>query len=331
MTLELELTEGAEVTETVTRAQANKLRQEVKDLQQTLDTGYMTLAELLYRISFVNVAGDPPLPMFKQWGFDSFDAYVEQELGVPYKKAQTLRRIYWIIEVQNKGMEAGLKARLVALGWSKVRELLKQATPHNLPALVARAETCSYSALTAWLREYKAQVEEAAKVRERVPKPTASAGGGEIGASSGPDYGDADDTEDTRLDAQAPARTEPFGDFPASGDAGGEVDPASITAEVPRRLAFFLFPTQDETVRKALALAAKQTGSDKLGHQLTMICTAYLAEHEYGNSDKTEESKVAFLEGIGETLGLDLIAVDAQGEIVFGHKAISNLEGKWKK
>jgi len=68
-------------------------------------------------------AGD----MYRQWGFDSFRSYVEEELNIKIRKAQYLVQITeWF-----KKMPGNIQAWVRELGWTKARMLMHVVTVEN--------------------------------------------------------------------------------------------------------------------------------------------------------------------------------------------------------
>ena len=101
----------------------------------------MELAEILYHVYDKpkgNVKQAPPL--FVAWGFTTFEKYVNEELGFSIRKAQSLRLIWFRLEVELKELDEGLRARLLKLGWTKVRELTRILSLENAAEWVAKVE-----------------------------------------------------------------------------------------------------------------------------------------------------------------------------------------------
>jgi hypothetical protein len=86
--------------------------------------------------------------------------------------------------------------------------------------------------------------------------------------------------------------------------------------EVFEKEVFHLAPAQAKNVRKALALAEKTAGSDKRGHLIDLICTAFVA-------DGLEEKSVKvthICDAIERTFGVAVVAIDEAEKVVYGSK-----------
>jgi len=147
-------------TEKVTSATA--LRRRAKTLSRQLDTGYMELAKILYQIWDTPVGGDSERgPLYTAWGYLSFADYVEEELGIDRRKAQSLKAVWYRLEIELTDMDPAIKKRIVALGWTKVRELIRVLDLTNALDWVEQAEKFSYATLCAVIKTYLSRVEAA--------------------------------------------------------------------------------------------------------------------------------------------------------------------------
>lgn len=100
-----------------------------KALVTQAEETYFTLGGVLAHIYYEGI--------FKAVGFTGkrgFADYVEQELGVQYRKAMYLIDIY--VTFRKLGVD---ERRLTQIGWSKAKELTKFATPENFDELVDMA------------------------------------------------------------------------------------------------------------------------------------------------------------------------------------------------
>lgn len=264
---------------------ASKTRRRAKELVQELDLGYMELARILYQVFDTPIDGDRQRgAIYTSWGFTSFGDYAERELGIHHKKAERLRLIWFTLEVQLEGLDAALKERVVALGYSKVRELVRVLTLRNATTWIEQAENMTYRQL------YAEVVDE--KRRQGVEDALLGAG------SDGEPADPAQEGEPLLLD---------------------RVPTPVVEKLYPQR--FDLFPLQLENVTLALKKAGELCGSDKRGHQLDMICTDFLSGNDFmgGDSDK----RLRYVAKLEKQLGLKLIVVDPDAkEIVYGIDAL---------
>lgn len=130
------------------RAWATRMRRRAKELVQTLDTGYMELASILYKVWDTPIDGDRTKPaVYTLWGFPTYFAYAEQELGLDPRKAARLRLIYEVLEHQMDSVDPIIKQRLVNLGYAKMRELIRVLTPRNATHWVDEGERLGWRQL----------------------------------------------------------------------------------------------------------------------------------------------------------------------------------------
>lgn len=270
------------------RLWASRIRKRAKELVSTLDTGYMELARILYQVYDTPVEGDPRRSgVYTTWGYQSYADYAERELGLHRKKAERLRRIWFVLEIQCKDLDPQVKQRVVNLGFAKVRELVKVLSPRNAENLVSQAETMNYKQLEVVV----------ADEGRRQGLAEAVLGGGDDGPGPLPE--ESENTLPHPDDTQA-------------------------TIELPTSENFQLFPKQLLNVRLALQRAAELSNSNKKGHQLDLICTDFLATNDVmaGDSDK----RLRYVAKIERTVGLKLIAVDPDtNEIVYGLSALKEV------
>lgn len=139
---------------------ASRIRRRAKELVSVLDMGYMELARILYQVYDTPVDGDPKRgPIYTAWGFNSFSDYAEKELGLEQRNAERLRQIWFTLEVQLGDMDPSLKQRIVNLGCSKVRELVRVLTIRNAGEWVSQAEHMTYRQLLSAIIEERRKLQ----------------------------------------------------------------------------------------------------------------------------------------------------------------------------
>jgi len=145
-----------------------KIRKKAQELVQSLESGYMELAEILYNV-FDKTRGGKPTgdPLYKAWGYDTFAEYVDAELGIGVRKAQRLRYIWFRLEVELSDLDAKLKDRVIALGWSKARELVRMLTLQNAVEWIDKAEKLSFVELEEAVRQHLLWVTEEREKAEK--------------------------------------------------------------------------------------------------------------------------------------------------------------------
>jgi hypothetical protein len=133
------------------KAWASRLRHRAKELTAFLETGYMELAHILYQIYDTPAGGDAKKgpALYAAWGYSSLLEYAEKELQINKKRAERLRRIWYVLEIEMKDIDPEIKQRIVNLGFCKVRELIRVLTPRNAKGWVEQAEKLNYFSLQA--------------------------------------------------------------------------------------------------------------------------------------------------------------------------------------
>lgn len=110
-------------------------------------------------------------------------------------------------------------------------------------------------------------------------------------------------------------------------------DPAAVVAEVPEQAAmeviverFGLYPEQQAVVDEALRIAGDISGSDKRGHNLTLICMDYMATN--GAAPPGAAAFAHYLSTLENIFQVRFMAVNAQvqpHELLYGFKALEDL------
>lgn len=121
------------------------LRDETIKLVNDVDRAYFTIGGNLSQIARSG--------LHESWGFDSFEDYIEEELGFARRKA------YYLIAIYEKAVELGVTdddeavEQLTSIGWTKAREILAYVTSRDeFNEWVGRASGMSVSSLSAALK-----------------------------------------------------------------------------------------------------------------------------------------------------------------------------------
>jgi hypothetical protein len=273
---------------------AASIRRRAKDLVKDIDTSYMELARVLWEVHDTPVDGNPQrAPIYTLWGYKTFAEYALSELNMEKRKAERLRLMHYKIVVEMDKLDKKTKARLIALGFTKLRDIIPHLTMRNVEQWVGFAETASTR-----------QVQAAAKVEAGRKRQI------EVDPVERP----ADEGEPTQEELDAEARAK------AQADAEAEEREAlskNLSREPYVKEHFQLYAPQHENVRLALEKAKALCHSDKKGHQLDMICLDFLATNDFMGNEL--DKRLRYLRKIEMTLGLKLIAVDPQAkDIVYG-------------
>ena len=283
---ELTVIEGGkadELDKAGSKGWSTKLRRRAKELSAFLENGYMEMAQILYQVYDTPVDNDRRRgALYTAWGYESFAEYAEKELQIDRKRAERLRRIYYVLEVEMRGLDPALKQRIVNLGFCKVRELIRVLTVRNAAQWVKQAESVTYFTLQAAVTDERRRL-----------------GAGDAILEEGEKEGSAD------------------------ADASSEATEPMVPLDMPEPLTretFAFYPAQLENVRLALKHAESLSHSDKKSHNFDLICTDFLASNDFvaGESDK----RLRYLAKVERMLGLRLVAVDDNGDVLYGIKTL---------
>lgn len=292
---------------------AESLRKETKTLAEDIDSNYMLLAERLWMIYDTPVDGDPTrASICTAWQdkegnhYSSFDRYVDAELGINYKRAQRLRAIWKVFKVDLNLSEKQL-ARVVKLGFSKVRELARPGvlSPGNLDSWLSKAETLGVIKLTTGVSQYLTNKATDAATRQAEEEFEEVYNGSLASEPTRKPQGGAEHAKNSEIrDVQ---RIE-------------ELEPQS------RQFNCLLFGDQIETVNLAMRRSVELSNSDKVGHNLSLICLDFITTNDFGFAD--EKQKLRFLAKFEKLMGYKLVVVDPVAkEVVYGIDTLEHLAG----
>ena len=258
---------------------------------------------------------------YEEWGFESFEDYLDRELGFALRKAR-----YQISVWQKFGVDLSVPVEVIQkIGWFKAALIAPIVTPNTLDAWLERARTTTAARLQ----------EEVRRARELVTK---SSGlpledTGEVPESPAPaptTAVEAPAEEWQPTDAAAETVTESYPEVPSvevihSTTRSGDALPPDRIAAVMK---FPLFQEQYGTVIKALDAAGTMTGSASRSHQLDTICTMYLSG--IPTDDFSKGSTLAWLvERLEEQFGVSLVVLptrEPRDKVHFLRQCINELE-----
>lgn len=302
---------------------AGRIRHRARVLAEQVETGYLELGEILYRIYDAPVDGDPKNgSVLAKWGYNNIGEFAEKELSLHYKKAQRLVRIFYRVEVELNGLGQNpeLKKRFIRLGWSKARELVRVLTTENMVEWIDRAETVNYTTLVEIIKRTVA-MEQARQIQAdiaRQPDPIAASNevpAGLLPTETSPEESDA---SPRKVAATPPAvqKTRPVGDY-ADVTSDAFVDRKWVSK------VFQLESEQAETVNLALKRAQELVGHDTKAPStlISLICLEFLSGADW--SGASVEQRLRFLSKIEKTIGLRLVVVDDDDEVVYGLGALA--------
>lgn len=321
------------------KAWATKVRNRAKELAGSLDTGYMEMAELLYTVYDRFLDGDvSEKPLYSVWGYQTFAEYAEKELGLQKRKAERLRAIWYRISVELKALPEELRTRIVALGWSKVRELIRVLTLKNAKKWVEQAEQLNHQQLSNSIQKYLVEKQksetkqhiEGGKLHE--PDPAAMAEPLPYPVyqfpkqvQPAPTETPASVTEPVVQAVKAPAPQPP----PEPTPALEEDDELPPQPDALTQRQFTLYPDQADIVQQALERSAEISESQKPSHNLTLICTEFLATNDFTTASRKQQLK--FLANLEKSMGVKLIVLDKEFDLIYGNLNLNGLIDKVQK
>lgn len=289
---------------------ADKMRKRAKEVSGGLETGYMELAEVLYNLFDVPVDGDPKNgPWIKVWGFKTIGDFAEAELNLNRRKAEYLRGIYYRLEVELEDMDPKIKQRIVALGWSKVRELIKVLTVKNAEKWLNVAEQSNHPDLLASIQKYQDKAKIAKEAKEN----------GEKYVTPSPAKISKGDLP-TAFEMQPPptAKTSPEED---DDDLDNIPEVSQSTFK-----GFKFFKDQWEIVQAALARAKELSNSQVDSHNLSVICQDFLATNLFGKPGP--DQVIRFMAKYEKLLNVRIVVIDQDDDPIYGVTHLEALQEK---
>lgn len=122
------------------RERSAMVREALSEALRVENVAESAIGELLYTVH--------KHAFWREWGFDSFRAYVERECGFSYRKAQQLVRVYRAFVVKAGVSPYGLSR----LPWSKAALVAGRIKRGNAAEIIRDVEALSYGALLAKVR-----------------------------------------------------------------------------------------------------------------------------------------------------------------------------------
>ncbi len=270
---------GGADSQTLEQAE-DELRVRARSLGSQIDKTYWELGRALYEIydglpgGWAAVRGNELTQearrgLYSKWGYTSFEEYCEKEIGLQRRTASSLRYAYWWFEHQ-MSLPTEIKERLLKLGRSKLYKLAGFVDNDNIITWLEKSAELTVEELGKEIKKAKAV---------RMPGHDAN-------------FSEGDDLFD--------------GKAPSEFSNGHRAAPAPETAHT---LTTSLYEGQWNTWQQAFDRAKGLTGSDKISHNLEMICLDYLSTNDFMSP---EDDIKAYLSKLENMLGLKIIAVDPQ-------------------
>jgi hypothetical protein len=315
----LKVVHGSKSKEVGSKAWADKMRKNAVEVAHHLETGYMDLAKILYDLYDVPVDGDPDKGCWlSEWGYPSIGDFAESELGIKRRKAEYLRAIWYRLEVEMSDMDPKVKADVVALGWSKVRELIKVLTIKNAEKWIDIAKNSNYGDLCASVRKYRDKLESAHAAKDLgekyvAPVPTKVTApqpkGADLPTAFKPVLVDGDhDSEESVADLE-PVKTLTSAD-------GEKLYPKH----------FALPADQLELLNAALKRAAELSNSAVPSHNLGIVCQDFLATNMFGKAD--QDQLLRFMAKYEQIFNVRIVVIDQDDDPIYGMSHLEDLSKK---
>lgn len=134
-----------QIVQEVSALSAEEALSAVPNLMNNADENYFRLGGVLSLIQTNK--------FFESEGFETFKLFVEQKLGIPYRKA-----MYWI-QIYDSLVESGVSWNKVKdVGWTKLKDLASILTVDNVDEWVKRAESMTTLQLQEAIAKAKAGI-----------------------------------------------------------------------------------------------------------------------------------------------------------------------------
>lgn len=276
------------ITEEELLAAENELRSEAKSLYASIETTYWELGRVLYEV-FDGVPGgyrellkgdgarEARREIFRKWGYSSFEEYCEREIGIQRRSASSLRHAYWWFEIKLQ-LPTELKDQLKKLGRSRIYVLSGFVDNDNIMSWLEKASTMT-------VEELRKAVNAVNALKK---KPV---------------------TPDDQLFEYAKAAQ-----YQEQQNEQEHLDAPAL--EQGHTLMTNLYEGQWNTWNQAFDRAKNITKSDKVSHNLEMICQDYLATNDFADPKDDLRRYMAKME---KMTGMKIIAIDPHdGKAVYG-------------
>ena len=121
------------------KTREDEVREQIREIADTAEKGFVTLAALLSEAYHSHY--------YSQWGFEDFASYADNECATGYRKAR------YLVNTLDKMMNLGVPLeRAEAIGWTKMREIIKIMNAENMEELLDEVEGMTYKGVTDYVK-----------------------------------------------------------------------------------------------------------------------------------------------------------------------------------
>lgn len=278
----------------------NQLRNEARSLVREIEHKYWDLSRVLYDVYDGVPGGHRSLmqgdgvmqdrrSLFEKWGYKNFGEYCEQEVGLRKRTAENLRYAYYWFTIQQP-MPDNIISELISIGRSKLYLLSGVANKDNVTLWIEKAKELTFEDLKKAIKFAKAATADR----------------------------NIDDEE-----REAPA--DDSGELPSASTETADAGPKHLPKpEEWHQLNVPLADAQFETWQAAFKRAQSISNSEKVGHNLDLICQDFLSNNDFGVMKGKD--RAAFIAKIERKLGVLIIAVDPNsGKPVHGRDLLHRM------
>jgi len=139
----------AKVDENKPTVEEEGIRKRISDLAESIQDSTWELSKLLYDVSKRH--------LYRKWGFETFEEYVEEDMVFGIRKANYLKRIQeWLM-----GLPAELQEEIKDsdIGWAKVKEIAGMDDNKKIKSLVASAKDMPVGEFTDYARKVRNELD----------------------------------------------------------------------------------------------------------------------------------------------------------------------------
>lgn len=280
-----------------------QLRNEAKTLVREISHKYWDLGRVLYDVYDgvpggyrALMSGDGSMrsrtSLFEKWGYKTFGDYCDQEVGIQKRTAENLRFAYYYFAIQQELPESAVN-ELITIGRSKVYLLAGLATRDSISIWVEKAKELTFEELKKVVKSAKA-----------------------VAAGKNVDTEEMDQEQTSMFDNPRP----PSESKSVESSAAKPLQKPEEWHTVSAQMADSQFDTWQSALKKSQSLS----NSDKIGHNLELICQDFLANNDF--SKVKDKDRSAYIAKMERRLGVLIIAIDPNtGKPVHGRDLLHRM------